>query len=274
MTMDTARRKNLPARMRFGNALGSAIMVAVAVFVLDGAQWSLAQPSQAKTFASAAEASHALYEAVQQNDEQAVEAILGGGSELASSGDKAQDKLDREQFVEKYQQMRRLERDADGFTTLYIGAENWPFPVPLKEENGKWHFDSSGGLQEVLARRVGEDEMIGIRVCQDVARANRKELTSASADPIADYARRLVASRSTNDRALPDNGLFYGYQFRWAESGGAMLIAYPAKYRATGVMTFTVTSDGSLREKDLGSQTSTLAPQITGNQNGAWSPVQ
>lgn len=273
MNMETARRRNLPARMRFGNALANAIMVAVTIFVLDSAQWSFAQPSQAKTFTSAAQASQALYEAVQQNDEQAVEAILGGGTELASTGDTAQDKLEREQFAEKYKEMHRLVRE-DGSTILYIGAKNWPFPVPLTEENGEWHFDSSAGLQEVLARRVGEDEMIAIQVCQDVARANRKELTTASADPIADYARRLVASRNTDDRALPDNGLFYGYQFRWAESGGTALVAYPAKYRATGVMTFTVTSSGSLREKDLGPQTSTLAPQISGNQSGGWSPVQ
>jgi Protein of unknown function (DUF2950) len=82
------------------------------------------------------EASQRLFRAVRSNDAQGIERILGGSSELGSSQDDDQDKADREVFVQKYQEMHRLCREADGSVTLYIGSENRPFPVPLVEKNG------------------------------------------------------------------------------------------------------------------------------------------
>ena len=113
-----------------------------------------------------------LFQAVRQNDGAAVERMLGGPSELASSGDPAQDKVDREMFVQKYQEMHRLGRDADGSETLYIGAENWPFPIPVVKINGAWHFDSVAGVKEVLFRRIGENELTAIALCHELVAAD------------------------------------------------------------------------------------------------------
>lgn len=269
MNMHTQKLTTLRPQKVFGNAL----VIAVALFVLSCAQWSFAQQSQPKTFDSAAQASQALYEAVQKNDGQAMQAILGTGPELTSCGDAAQDKIDRERFAQKYREMHRLVRDPDGYLILYIGAENWPFPIPLVEETGKWHFDSSIGAQEVMARRVGEDETIAIKICQAVVATNRRELKGASSDPIDDYAHHLVADGANG--ALPEKELFHGYRFRVVpqNSGGAILVAYPAKYRVTGVMTFTVIGNGPVYEKDLGTQTATLAQQIQGKPSGDWRAV-
>jgi Protein of unknown function (DUF2950) len=104
----------------------------------------LAQQPVPLSFPSAAEATRSLFQAVQGNQEQDITNILGGPSELASSRDDAQDKVDRQLFVEKYREMHRLGREPDGMVTLYIGAENWPFPIPLVEKNGAWHFDADG----------------------------------------------------------------------------------------------------------------------------------
>ena len=103
---------------------------------------SFAQASQPKTFSSPGEASNDLFEAVRNDDEQTLEAILGVGTEVTSSSDEVEDKLEREQFSQKYQEMHRLVREPDGSTVLYIGAENWPFPVPLVLKDGAWYFDS------------------------------------------------------------------------------------------------------------------------------------
>src|SRR5262245_18742146 len=139
----------------------------VALLVVCSSQFTFAQQAQPKTFDSAGKAAQALYEAVRNNDDQSVRAILGAGPELASSGNDTTDKLERQQFVEKYQEMHRLVREPDGTAVLYIGAENWPFPVPLVAKDGNWQFDPDAGAQEIGARRIGEDESIAIEVCQD-----------------------------------------------------------------------------------------------------------
>src|SRR5882724_7236706 len=120
--------------------------------VIGSAHPGLAQEAAQQTFPSAAEASQSLLQAVKSNNEETIVKILGGPTDLTSSRDAGQDKLDREMFAEKYQEMHRLHREADGTVTLYIGAENWPFPIPLVRENGAWHFDSDAGLKEMLYR--------------------------------------------------------------------------------------------------------------------------
>ena len=84
--------------------------------------------------------------------------ILGAGKELVSSDDDVQDKSERERFTRKYQEMHRLVREPDATTVLYIGAENWPFPIPLVSTDGAWSFDAKAGMEEVLFRRIGENE--------------------------------------------------------------------------------------------------------------------
>src|SRR5207248_10205510 len=125
-------------------------------------------------------AAKALFEATQKQDEQALEAILGAGKEMTSSSDEMEDKLEREQFSRKYQEMHRLVREPDGSTVLYIGAENWPFPIPLVSKNSEWHFDSDRGKQEILFRRIGENEATAIQVCEEFAMA--KNAAAAKAD--------------------------------------------------------------------------------------------
>lgn len=90
-------------------------------------------------------------------------------------------------------------------------------------------------------------------------------------DPVAGYAQHLVADGVAKGRALAEDGLFRGYYFRVVpqDSGGALLVAYPSKYRVTGVMTFVV-SGGSVYEKDLGTQTETLARQIDARPTENW----
>src|SRR5260370_39283562 len=169
-----------------GSRLASVAALAVLPLLVVGyARISLAQASESKTFSSPAEASNALFQAVKNDDEQAVGAILGAGKEVTSSSDEIEDKLEHERFSQKYQEMHRLVREPDGRTFLYIGAENWPFPIPLVSKNGEWYFDSKTGLQEILFRRVGGDEATAIHVCEEFAMAkNEAEAKIGIDEPI------------------------------------------------------------------------------------------
>src|SRR6266403_2676154 len=192
-------------------------MVALAVsalLVLGYARLSFGQKSEPKTFSSPGEASNALFQAVKNEDEQALEAILGAGKEVTSSSDEVEDKLERERFGQKYQEMHRLVREPDGTTVLYIGAENWPFPIPLVSKNGAWYFDSDSGKQEIMFRRVGENEATAIQVCHALAKPEERSDTEITGD---DSIRKYVQSLVSGGTASADNKEstpFHGYYFR------------------------------------------------------------
>ncbi len=136
---------------------------------------SMAQQSGQRTFSSPEEASHALVTAAQTNDEKAMLDILGpDGKQIVSSGDDTEDANARANFVEKYQEMHRLVKEPDGTTTLYIGAENWPTPIPLVNQGKSWYFDTEAGREEILYRRIGQNEISTIRVCQELAAAQKE----------------------------------------------------------------------------------------------------
>jgi hypothetical protein len=239
----------------------------IALWITSGACLGLAQQSVQPTFPSTTEASQSLFQAVQRNNEEAITNILGGPTELTSSRDEGQDKAERELFVQKYQEMHRLGREADGSVTLYIGAENWPFPIPIVQKNGAWRFDPDTGQKEVLFRRIGENELTAITTCHDFVAAEKQyHAESNSADPLDSSPASLVA-KAANRSNSGDPVLFHGYYFRLLPMGSAQaktpggfaLIAYPAEYRSSGVMTFIVTRGDVVYEKDLGANTPALA---------------
>ena len=103
-----------------------AALSVLALLVVGASQLGLAQKSGPETFSSPWKATGALFQAAQNNDEEALERILGAGKEVTSSSDEIEDKLERERFSEKYQEMHRLVRERDGSTVLHIGAEKLP----------------------------------------------------------------------------------------------------------------------------------------------------
>jgi Protein of unknown function (DUF2950) len=254
------------------------VAMAFALLSIGHAQLTLSQTSQPKTFSSPGEASNALFQAVRNEDEQTLEMILGAGKEVTSSNDQVEDKLEREQFGRKYKEMHRLVQEPDGSTVLYIGAENWPFPIPLVSDNGEWHFDSDRGKQEILFRRIGENEAVAIEVCEEFAMAkNASAAKENSEDAITRYAENLATvAAATNDNK--DSTPFHGYYFRIVTENHATkktltLIAYPAEYQSSGIKTFVVTWRGTVFEKDLGPETQTLAPQMKVRTGPSWLPA-
>src|SRR5437773_7392234 len=209
-------------------------LVAVAL-VIGPLRWSIAAATGARTFASAADASEALFQALRNGDRHALEAVLGSADGLASCGDESRDARERERFVENYQQMHRLVREPDGTTVLYVGAENWPFPIPLVSSRGRWRFDADAGWREITYRRIGANEETAIEVSRATVEAVKHDTTPGGNDPVIGYAERLAAaaraSSGTTDRLTPDEQPFRGYHFVVLKSGGMTVLAYPAEYR-------------------------------------------
>jgi hypothetical protein len=157
------------------------------------------QPGQ-KTFSSPEDAGNALVTAAQNNDEKTMLDILGpDGKQIVSSGDDAEDAESRASFVQRYQQMHRLVKEPDGNTILYIGAENWPTPIPLVNNSSSWYFDTEAGKKEILYRRIGRNEISTISVCQELAAA-QKEYYSAQHN---EYAQNIFSDEGQH------NGLYW-----------------------------------------------------------------
>ncbi len=273
---------------------------------------SVAQQAGQKTFSSAEDASKALVTAAQSNNEKAMLDILGAdGKEIVSSGDEAEDAENRANFVKRYQELHRLVKEPDGTTVLYIGAENWPTPIPLLHKGNVWYFGTEAGKQEILYRRVGRNEMSTIRVCQELVAAQKEYSTEhkeyarqifsdegqhnglywkATGEHLSPIGPLVAAAVIERDAAsigpTPYRGYYYhvltrqgknapggakAYIVNGKMTGGFAFVAYPAEYRSSGVMTFVVSEDGVVYQKDLGKKTVALAKAMKEyNPDSSW----
>lgn len=279
-----------------------------------GAQQTAAKAAEAskapegKSFATPEAAAAALYAAARRNDEAGLLVILGPGAKeiVYWNDDPAVRQARREEFARKYDQMHRLVKEPDDTVALYVGAENWPVPLPLVEYKGAWYFDAELGKQEMLYRRIGRNEVEALEVCHALVDAEQEYFASAH-----EYTAKFVSTKGTHDglywsatdsstksligpylahagvRGSEDenNKPFHGYYYRivtiqgsGAPAGkmtGFAIVAYPAEYRSSGVMTFLMDQNGDAYEKDLGAATHSLAKQISAfNPDSTWKKVQ
>ena len=136
---------------------------------------SAAQQRGQKTFSSPEEASKAFVAAAQDNNEKELLEILGpDAKEIDSSGDPTQDAEGRAKFAREYGEMHRFVREPDGSVVLYLGAENWPLPIPLVMRGNLWFFDTEAGKKEILFRRIGRNEYSAIHICQELVAAQKE----------------------------------------------------------------------------------------------------
>jgi len=251
--MNSMQATNRRLEKRYVRSLTAAAAFACVLLAGASAKPCLAGPPIETVFPSPDEASRALTSAVEEHDERAVAKILGGTNNLIHSDDSAQDGLDRERFVQKYREMHRWVGESGGIAILYIGAENWPFPIPLVSHNGKWRFEPKAGSDEILFRRIGENEVAAILVCDTLVATRVRPAADREASPLHGYHFRILPS----------------------SNGGVAVIAYPAAYRSSGVMTFSVMQDGAVTEKDLGPNTARIAGAMTSHDTDAtWTPVE
>ena len=317
-------------RRLFGFTRVSASTIAMA-FALALSVFSVACKSQKatvkvavaqKTFASPEEADAALSDATRSGNQDALLAIFGPeGKEVLFSGDSAKDRDALQDFAAAYDQMHRWREVKAGGQMLYVGADNFAFPVPLgQNQAGQWYFDTGAGKDEVLARRIGQNELAAIAACGAIADAQNQYFSEThDGDNTRQYAQKLASDEGkqnglywpasagktsspldnvrefaeavgyTNSGTGPFNGYYFqiltkqgdkgqggakNYIVDGKMTGGFAVVAYPAEYRDTGIMTLMVGKDGVVYQKDLGENTSQIAAAITEYDPGdGWSPV-
>jgi hypothetical protein len=286
-----------------------ALAMAAAFIVLVISAPSQAETVKQQTFASPEEAVNALVKALKSDDAKALETIFGPGSkDLLFSGDPVADKTTRERFLSRYGEKNRLEV-TEAKANLNIGNDDWPFAVPLVKKEGLWYFDTKQGREEILARRIGQNELSTIQVCLAYVDAQREYFRKdRDGDGLLEYAQKFgsdkgkknglywpvkegegqsplgplfasaqekgYSAKAAGGKPIPYYGYYYriltgqgknapggayDYMVKGNMIGGFALVAYPAKYGASGVMTFIVNHDGVVYQKDLGKNTEKTA---------------
>ena len=166
----------------------------------------LAQQSDEKTFVSPGAAVLALYDAAKANDQQALSAIFGSNSnDILHTGDNVADNNIRTEFVKRYDQMHRVVLEPNGSATLYVGAENWPLPIPIVKNNGgSWYFNTEEGKKEILYRRVGRNENDAIEVLHTLVEAQHDYADEThDGDKAKHYALKFISDEGKQ------NGLYW-----------------------------------------------------------------
>jgi hypothetical protein len=199
--METRRQKSLFCSSR-GMVFMAALLVCAAFIVARGMP-IMAAASQ-KLFSTPEDALKGLVEAVKIRDQAALDQIFGPTSKDLLSGDAVQDAAESEEFDKHVAEKTNLVKENDLKVIIHIGNENWPFPIPLVKKNGQWFFDTEAGKEEILNRRIGEDELTAILVCRTYVKAQREYvLKDWDGDGILAYAQKLRSDPGKK------NGLFW-----------------------------------------------------------------
>jgi len=315
------KSKIFEMRGGISGVLAVAIAVVIAAASVNAATFGSKDAAQA-SFASPDEAGNALRNAEQNEDEVALAKILGPNSKaILSSGDANEDKAALKDFVTKYDLMNRWVVMTDGSEILNIGADNYPFPIPLvRDSASKWYFDTKAGAHEILARRIGRNEIMAIDACSAIANAEEvysqqprdgnpkglfttkifstpgkqdglywqapQDQESSPLGRVEDFAKDALLT--PNEAPVID-----GYSFRILTTqgskapggakqyivngkltGGFAIIATPVKYRDSGVMTFIISQQGIVFQRDLGADSEKVAAAIQEyNPTSSWKPV-
>jgi hypothetical protein len=303
--------------------LFATLMATTATFV--GCNKSQPTASGPQSFASPEDAGQAIYAAAKSGDSNGLVSIFGtDAKDLIFSGDPVQDKAGLDLFASRYYEMHRWGKLANGGTVLDVGAENYPFPFALlKNSAGQLYFDSSSAKQEILARRIGGNELATVDTLNAIADAQVEYFSQTHDDSHArQYAQKFVSDDGKqnglywkpadenqpesplgplaayasaegytgNTQPRPFHGYFYEiltrqgerarggakeYVVKGAMTGGFAILAYPAEYGNSGVMSFLINQDGVVFESDLGENSMAAAKAINAfNPDGAWKPVE
>jgi hypothetical protein len=268
---------------------------------------SIAQAQEA--YPSPEDAAAALATAVKTGTKRAILTVLGSrAGDIVESGDDVADAGTRQRFLSAYDAQHSIRAEGNKKATLILGADDFPFPIPLVNNKSGWEFDADAGRIEILYRRIGRNELDAIQTCLAFVDAqNEYAEKDRTGDGAGVYAQRVVSSPGKKDglfwrddrdpsplgelaaqasaegyKAGEQASPYHGYYFRILKGqgpdapggafyyvvkgkmiGGFALVAYPAEYGNSGVMTFMVNHAGTVYQKDLGRRTEIIASRIT-----------
>jgi hypothetical protein len=282
----------------------------VGTLIVGLASGTTAQPQQQRNFASPEDGVAALVDALKQDDSGALEAVLGPGSaEIINSGDPVADKNARDEFLKNYEAKSTLVPVNDSTRTLQVGESDWPLPIPIVRRDANWSFDLEAGRDELLNRRIGRNEAgDGILEYAQLfgstdGMKNGLYWPAQPGEPQSPLGPFFADARSEGyfqewsekgspaprppepyhgynyliltGQGLSVTGGAYDYIIDGNMIGGVAMIAYPAEYGVSGVMTFIVNHDGIVYQRDLGPDTSEIAQAVTAfDPDATWQRVQ
>jgi len=298
------------ARLFCGRLAASAALVLAWLLLSHPA--SAATAAAQSTFATAEQALDGLVAALRSGDVEAIEKVLGPGSEaLVNSGDPVADKNARERFLAAVAEGSKPMKRDNGSVVFAVGKDEWPFPIPVATTGSGWRFDAKAGAEEIVDRRIGSNELNTINVCLAYVDAQREYATEdRNRDGFIEYAQKFLSDPGQRDglywpaqvgeeespmgplmvsaqaegysfahgRSTPYYGYYYrilkaqgphatggarDYLIRGHMIGGFALVAFPASYGASGIMTFIVNQDGQVYQQDLGPKTAEIAAKMT-----------
>jgi hypothetical protein len=202
--MEGNRKMNAPT-LKFNLA---ALLIAtffLAVSILAVTPAAHAQAPAQSTYSSPDDAMQALIAAAKAKDRAALAEIFGPDHEQLLSGDEVEDTNDLDDFAEAVTESAQLQKVSDSKYTVVVGKNNYPMPIPIVQKNGKWFFDTKAGLDEVLNRRIGENELSAINTCRAYAIAQWEYYTEGDwdHDGVAEYAQKFISSPGQH------NGLYW-----------------------------------------------------------------
>jgi len=154
-----------------------------------------------KDFASPEEAAQALVAAAKAKDTHALLEVLGADAQpVIDSGDPVRDQHARERFLHAYEAGHSFDSSAEGVATLQVGSDKWPFPFPIQQHGARWSFDSSAGAEEIVNRRVGENELDAIQACLAFVDAEREYyIRNPQGQPLLQYAQKIASTEGSKD---------------------------------------------------------------------------
>jgi hypothetical protein len=199
--METIQRESASRSPRGAAFIALLFIIAATVFIWKAP--GVAASSQ-RLFSSPEDAVKALVDAVRAKDRSALDQIFGTAAKELLSGDEVQDAAEFEAFTRHVAEKADLVKDSDSKVTLYVGNEEWPFPIPIVRKGDRWFFDTAAGREEILNRRVGENELITIQVCRTYVKAQREyAIKDWNGGGVVAYAQKLRSDPGKK------NGLFW-----------------------------------------------------------------
>ncbi|HEY5073564.1 MAG TPA: DUF2950 domain-containing protein [Pyrinomonadaceae bacterium] len=177
------------------------MIVFASVFGLSSASFAQTEKAKQATFATTEAAMQAIVEAAKAKDRATLSSIFGPDAEQLFSGDAVEDNNDLEEFSAAVQESAQLQKDADARYTLLIGKNNWPMPIPIVKVQEHWLFDTKAGIEEILNRRIGEDELSTIATSRAYVVAQWEYFTEGDHDNdgVAEYAQRFMSTPGRHD---------------------------------------------------------------------------
>ncbi len=235
------------------------------------------EPPQ-RSFASPEDAIQALRAATEAHDKSALRDIFGPEFDHLQTGDQTQDEKNARKFAVEIAQVCKPVPEGENKIILEVGTNEWPMPIPLVKADGQWHFDTAAGKEEIICRHIGKDELHAIGVGRAYFKAQQQRHGAGAAAPSLAESQSVLANILGN---APQP--YHGYYFRIltrqghaaVPSVGFALVAYPAHWDRSGIMTFIVNQDGNVFERNLGEKTSRLARRMKEyNPDTDWKPVE